>query len=265
MAAMQTTRKSLIPVLGAALLALAGCKTFGDAQGVEPDYASDADTNLRLGQEALASRNFLEAEKYFEYVKAKYPFLEAAKEAELKLADTDFDRDRFVEARDRYLSFIKLHPTHARVDYAAYRAALSHYKEIPSDFFILPSSREKDQGEVKGTLKAMQDFLRQYPQSQYAAEAQKYADEAKKRLAEHELYVASFYANREKWPAVIGRLNNVVKNYPGVGFDEEALFGIHNAYLKLEDKARADETLRTIITKLPGTDAAARAQKLLGS
>ncbi len=252
-------------VLLLALAALAGCKTFGDAQTAEPDYANDADTNLRLGVEALDSRNYLEAEKYFEYVKSKYPFLEAAKEAELKLGDTDFDRERYVEARDRYLSFIKLHPSHPKVDYAAYRAAFTHYKEIPSDFFILPPSREKDQVEVRATLKSMQDFMRQYPKSQYLAEAQKYGDEAKKRLAEHELYVAAFYARRDRWPAVVGRLNNVVKNYPGVGFDERALFGLHEAYLKLSDQARAQETLRTIISRLPGTDAAARAQKLLGS
>ncbi|MGQ0507221.1 MAG: outer membrane protein assembly factor BamD [Myxococcaceae bacterium] len=260
---MHTTLK---PVVLLSLLLLAGCKTFGDAtNSAEPDYAKDAETNLKLGREALDGRNYVEAERYFEHVKSKFPFLEASKEAELLLADTDFDRDRFTEARDRYQNFVKLHPTHGRVDYAAYRAAFTHYKEIPSDLFVLPSSREKDQVEVRNTLKAMQDFQRTYPKSQYMPEAEKYAKETRKRLADHEMYVAGFYAKRNRWPAVVGRLNYVIRNYPGVGYDEEALFGLHDAYLKLKDKPHAEETLRTIIATMPNTPAAKRAQKLLGT
>lgn len=253
-------------ILVATAAFLLGCQAFGgsDEKNVKVDYASDADSNLKLGIEALDDKNYLEAEKYFEYVKGKYPFLEAAKEAELKLADTDFDREQYLEARDKYQAFVKLHPTHPKVDYAAFRAALTHYKEIPSDLFILPPSEEKDQTEIRSSYRAMQDFVRQYPKSEYLAEAQKSVEEVKRRLAEHELYVADFYARRDRWPAVVGRLNNVVKNYWGVGFDERALFGIHDAYVKMKDEAKAKETLQTIISKMPGTDAAARAQKMLG-
>src|SRR5687768_7767486 len=108
---------------------LGGCKTAAATEVGEPDYASDADTNMKRGAEALEGRNFVEAEKFFEYVRTKYPFLDLAKEAELKLADTDFERDQFPEARDRYQTFVRLHPTHAKVDYAAFRGALTHYKE----------------------------------------------------------------------------------------------------------------------------------------
>jgi outer membrane protein assembly factor BamD len=252
--------------LALAALSLPGCKTLQNVGGDpgEPTYGSDAESNLKSGNEALEGKNFIEAEKYFEYVKSKYPYLEAAKEAELKLADTDYERDRFIEARDRYHSFIKLHPAHAKVDYAAYRAALTHHREIPSDLFILPPSREKDQVEVHNTLKAMNEFIRQYPESQYLAEAKRYADEARKRLCEHELYVARFYRKRERWGAVVGRLNTVVETYSGLGFDEEALFGLHEAYTKLGDPQRAQETLRKVIAKLPGTAAAQKASKLLG-
>jgi outer membrane protein assembly factor BamD len=247
----------------AVLLLVAGCKTASQEGAGEPDYASDADTNLQRGTEALGGKNYLEAERYFEYVKTKYPFLEAAKEAELKLADTDFERERFLEARDRYQNFIKLHPTHPKVDYAAYRAALTHYKEIPSDFFLLPPSKEKDQVEVRGTLSAMNDFVRQYPNSEYVAEAKKLVDEARKRLADHEVYVAEFYAKREKWPAVINRYKKVLEDFSGLGYDEQAYFGIYDAYLQLKDTPRAVETLRSIVAKMPGTSAAERAQKLL--
>ena len=248
------------------MLTLAGCKTLsGAGESGEPSYGADAESNMKSGNDALESKNFTEAEKYFEYVRSKYPFLEAAKEAELKLADTDYEADRFPEARDRYLNFVKLHPAHPRADYASFRAALTHYREIPSDLFFLPPSHEKDQIDVSNTIRAMDDFLRQYPDSPLAPEARKYVEDCRKRLCRHELYVASFYRKRERWGAVVNRLNIVVEKYPGLGYEEEALFGLHEAYGKLGDSQRAQEVLRKIISLLPGTPAAEKATKLLGS
>lgn len=263
---MPLPKRPLFAALALASVAVSAsaCKTLS-ADPTQPDYASDAETNMKEGNEALESKNFLEAERYFEHVRGKYPFLEAAKEAELKLADTDFDRDQFVEARDRYQSFVKLHPTHPKVDYAAFRAALTHYKEIPSDFFMLPPSKEKDQAALRLTLTAMNDFVRIYPKSGFAEEARGLVADSRKRLAEHELYVAAFYRKREKWTAVAGRLQNVVQKYPGVGYDEEAYFGLVEAYRKMNDQPKAQETLKTIVEKLPGTRAAERARSMLGT
>src|SRR4051812_31210299 len=128
--------------LTALLLLSTGCASLERSAG-DPDFASKAEENLHLGNEALDNRDFLRAEKYFQFVKTKFPYLEASKEAELKLADVAFAQEQFPEARERYESFIKLHPTHPQVDYAAWRAALTHVKEMPSDFFLLPPSEEK--------------------------------------------------------------------------------------------------------------------------
>jgi len=234
-------------------------------QAGEPTYANAADENLRLGTEALENKDFLKAQKYFEYVRAKFPYQEAAREAELKLADLDFAREAWPEAREQYDSFIKLHPTHPKVDYAAYRAALTHVEDYPSEFFALPPSEEKDQGEIQAALLAMEDFRRQYPQSEYADDAKVQADEARKRLAEHELYVARFYQKRERWKAVAQRLEGLLKDYPGTPLEEEALFDLHDAYVRLNDTERAKQTLQRVIERLPGTPAADRARGLLGS
>ncbi len=229
------------------------------------EFASDAQANLDKGNDALRTKSYLDAEKYFEYVKTKYPYLDAAKEAEIRLADTDFDRERYTEARDRYNNFVKLHPTHPKVDYAAFRAALTHYKDMPSDFFILPPSKEKDQAQVRAANKALTDFVRSYPNSIYQAEAKRILDDTRHRLAKHELYVADFYARRDKWPAVAQRLENVAQKYSGIGYDEEVLFRLHDVYGKMNDKARAEDALRRIISRFPGTPAASKAEQMLGS
>lgn len=259
-------RSVLVACLTSALLLTSGCASLTQGGSPsEPTYASDAEANLRLGRESMENKDWIRAEQYFEYVRSKYPYLEASKEAELRLADVDFERGTYPEAREKYESFIKLHPTHPQVDYAAYRSALTHVKDYPSEFFALPPSQEKDQTEIQNALQAMTAFVKQYPSSQYVKEAQAAADDARKRLAEHELYVARFYAKREHWKGVAQRLEGLLQRYPGTQYEEESLFLLHDAYAKLNDTAKAQETLRKVQERLPGTPAAERAKRMLGS
>ncbi|PTL77641.1 outer membrane protein assembly factor BamD [Vitiosangium sp. GDMCC 1.1324] len=251
--------------LTALLCNAAGCAALSTGQAGEPDYASAAETNLQLGDEALERKDFLQAERYYEHVRTKYPYLDVANEAELKLADLDFAQEHYPEAREKFQSFIKLHPTHAKVDYAAYRAALTHFADIPSDFFLLPPSKEKDQTEVVAALASLNDFVRQYPNSQYVPEAKEKLEETRRRLAEHEMYVANFYARRKRWKAVVQRLEGLLKNYPGTELEADALFNLHAAYLELNEPEQAKQTLQRVIERLPGTPAAERARRMMGS
>jgi len=54
---------------------------------------------------------------------------------------------------------------------------------MPSDFFLLPPSREKDQVEIRATVQAMNDFIKAYPESKYQEEAKKVLADARQRLA----------------------------------------------------------------------------------
>ncbi|MEN9796618.1 MAG: hypothetical protein RL653_314 [Pseudomonadota bacterium] len=239
------------------------CATLQGEPG-EPEYAGGAEQNLKLGDEALANKNYLEAEKYFEHVKTKYPFQEASREAELRLADAQLAREKYTEARESYLAFIKLHPTHPKVDYAAYHAALTYYRDIPSDFFLLPPSYEKDQGDVRGALRSMNDFVRMYPKSPWVDEARTVVADARTRLARYELYVGDFYLKRGKWPGAAQRFERLLAEYAGLGLDEEALFGLHEAYGNMGEGEKATRALERIIELAPGGAGAAKAKKLLG-
>ncbi len=244
-----------------------GCASFTSFFGSENTvaYFPDAEGNLQAGLKAMQNKSFDEAETYFEYTRTKYPYVDAATEAELGLGDADFARDKFIEARDRYNNFVRLHPTHVKVDYAAFRAAITHYKEIPSDFFVLPPSAEKDQVEVRNARIALGDFLRLSPSSQYAVEARKTLDEVRRRLADHELYVAEFYAhpNRKKWRGVVTRLQGLEKNYSGLGFDEKVAFGLHEAYVQLEDYDNARAALERYVATREDSADVRRARGLL--
>jgi outer membrane protein assembly factor BamD len=231
--------------------------------GPTPTYGGEAATNMKRGNDALANKDYTLAERYFEYVKTKYPFVDASREAELRLADVSFERELWSEARDRYIGFVKLHPSYFRVDYAAFRAAQTYYRDMPSGFFLLPPVSEREQTNVRGAFDSMTAFVKSYPSSVYVPEAKKDAETARQKLAAHEMYVADFYEKRGHLAGAAGRLETLVTKYPGQD-EASILFRLHDLYLKLSDPVHARDALERIVTRLPGTPAAARAQSMLG-
>lgn len=251
------------------VLALTGCKTLFGSDASDVTFSVDAKTNLARGVEAMRTHEYALAEKYFEYVRTKYPYSDFAKEAELRLADVSWDKESYTDAKDRYTNFIKLHPGHPKVDYAAYRAAACRYKtfrEQASDFFIFPPAYEKDQTELKAAYQALNDFVEAYSTSKYVAEANTVLTQVKHRLAAHEMYVAAFYAKRDHWTGAIGRWETVVKSFPNLGEDQEAAFKLADAYrAHLHQPSKANDYLRLIMDRYPNSPAAAKAQRLIQS
>jgi len=246
-------------------LALAGCASSRISITGDVKYGKSAEEDYNAGLDELKSRNFPEATKFFEHVRTKYPFSKFAALSELRLADVKLDQDRFIEAADAYQQFVRLHPTHEQADYAGFRVGLSHWKDAPSDFFLFPPSYEKDEQQVRDAAKAFDDFLKKFPQSKYRPEAEKLAAAAKSRLAEHEWYVAEFYASRHHWAGAAGRLEALVKEYPGSRREPEALLQLAEAYLKLDEKFRAQQALQQLIVKHPQDPRRGQAEKLLAS
>lgn len=242
---------------------LAGCASL-DSTG-EPSYADDSEVNFTRGQKALDDGRHLEALKYFEHVRYKFPYSSHAALADLAVGDTYFSQEKYLEAIDAYRNFLKLRPNHPRSDYAEFRVALSHYKDIPSDFFIFPPSSEKDQTAVRKALETFGLFVERYPSSEHTAEAKRLHQDVRLRLARHELYVADFYLHRERWRAAVGRLDHLLEKYPGTEVEGEALFKLAGAHLKLGDKEKARDALERLIRDLPNDPNHADAQSLLAS
>jgi outer membrane protein assembly factor BamD len=247
-----------------ALLGLS-CSTGRTSLGGVVSYGETAEQDYRYGNEALASKDFVEATKFFEHVRTKYPFSKYASLADLRLADVKFDQDHFIEAAGAYAEFVKLHPNHPSVDYAAYRVGLSYWKDAPGDFILFPPSYEKDLGQVHQAVKSLADFVKSYPRSKYRPEAEKLLEQARGKLIDHEWYVAHFYAKRGHWAGAAGRLERLVKDYPGSPREAAALFELAQAYLKLDERYQARQALQQLIVKHPRDGRRAAAEKLLAS
>jgi outer membrane protein assembly factor BamD len=247
----------------AAALALAGCKTKHVSLTGELKYGKTAEENYEAGLDLLKDKSYPEAEKFFEYVKTKYPFSKYAPLAELRSADAKFDQDLWAEAIEAYKQFVQLHPNHEEVEYAEYRQGLSHFKQAPGDFALFPPAYEKDQRQLKLASEVLSKFLEKHPGSKFAADARKVLDQANARLAEHEWYVAEFYFKRKRWEGAAGRYEALVDKYPGSKHEPEALLKLAQAALALDEKYRARTALQKLIVKHPQDPRRPEAEKRL--
>ncbi len=215
------------------------------------NFAPDAETNYNLGLKSVEDRRYLDAMQFFEHIRYRHPYSSVAALADLAIADTYFAQDKFMEAVEGYRNFVKLRPHHPKVDYAEYRIALSHYEDIPADFFLFPPSHEKDQSAVRGAAANFETFLRKYPNSQYAPEAKEKLRETRERLADHEMSVAAFYLHHDRYPSAAARYERMISEFPDSKRIGEAMIALADIQIeqKSTDKARA--TLQKLIQDYP--------------
>src|SRR5688572_8020391 len=164
-------------------------------------YTADA---KRAYDEAMAefkAHNWIESQALFREVKRKYHYSKYAKLAELRIADADFEQEKFAEAIRGYRQFVHDHRSDPEeVGYARSRIAEAQYKQI-SESFLLPTADERDQAVILDAFKELKGYVHDYPNAKESAKIKELLAEVTARLMRHELYVARFYLARDNFDA----------------------------------------------------------------
>jgi len=252
-----------VPLVAPLAALWGGCATTDDGKGVT--YSMTAKQNYDKGLAELKDENYTEATRYFTFVKQKFPFSKYAVLAELALADTQFEHENYQEAIDAYKSFLRLHPTHEKVEdgYVAFRICEAYVREMPDDFFLVPPAYEKDQSAVRDALRELQDFLDKYAESKYLEQAKKDRREVLRRLIEHEVYVARFYLDRDVPKAAVLRLEAALRRYPESGREPELLLALGETHLQMGNAMRAKQAFSRVVGEYSASHQAKRAALFL--
>jgi len=235
-----------------------GCATSlvrGTPKTVEDQY--------RQAMEDLTAGLYPEAAQGFTDLKTKYPYSKLAALADLRIADTNFERGKFIEAVDGYRAFLKLHPNHDEAPYAMFKIGEAYFEQIPGDWWFLPPSAEKDQGNTRLAISAYRDFVTRYPTSKYTTDGKRRLDESRRKLADHEMYVARFYMKHDQFAAAAVRAEGLVRDYPNLGLDPAALWIAARGHFLANEPALARAAAEELTRNFPNTDEAADASRLL--
>ena len=246
--------------------ACAGKENVDITKPVTGAEASNAERAYKRGLQEKKDKNYLEAVRYLEYVRNNFPYSQYAALAELAVADMSFERDDWGAAATQYQDFAKSHPSHPKADYAAFRAGLARWEDKPSDFWLLPPAREKEQASLRNALDALQRFVVSYPKSEYVPKARELIADVRQRLAKHEQYVADFYWKRKSWKGAAGRLVGLADNYGdlnGGKVRSDSLWRAAEAYRNLSDVPAERKVLQRLVQDAPGSEQAHAAQARL--
>jgi outer membrane protein assembly factor BamD len=279
-------------LLGATLASapVLGCSKPEPKTGLS--YTQNAKRAYDEAMEEFNAHNWLEAQNAFREVKRKYGYSKYARLAELRIADADFEQEKYAEAIRGYRQFVHDHRTDVEeVSYARSKIAEAQYREI-AESFLLPTSSERDQAVVLDAYRELRGYLHDYPESKESERVRELLAEVTGKLIEHELYVARFYLHRDNYQAAVLRVEYALRNYtaapiPGIGRDDdpapvgkhrggasstvraaaaleaEALLVLGETYLKLHDWKNARESFSIILSHYERTPLVVQAKNYL--
>jgi len=233
----------------APLLAVGCASNEGQAQGAL-DYTDNARRDYEAALEAYEDKNWELADELLNEVRRKYAYSRYARLAELRLADANFQQEKFAEAISGYKEFVHDHPNDPEVPYARYRIAKGEYDSV-SQSIMLPPLEERDLASVNDALNTLRSYLADYPKSEHTEELRYMLDVVLGLLARHELYVARYYLAEGRFDAAVARCEYALKTLKSSGLEPEGMVLLGEIYLKQKRKKDAREVLNKLLQLYP--------------
>jgi len=250
-----------LPIL---LILFIACSSSGPAPkaGPEPVQTTDVSKMYQVAMADFKDSLYPEAIKGFEEIKNRHPYSEFAALADVRIGDAYFKQEKYAEAIDAYRTYLRYHPEHSEAAYASYQVAECYWKQIPTDWWFMPPTAEKDSQNTALAITAFNEVMTLYPQSKYAPLARERMNVSKRKVADHEMYVAKFYFRRKAWKAAALRAEGLLKDHANLGLDSEALLLDARARLELGDKDAALLAIERLLQDFGQTKEADDAKEL---
>ncbi len=237
------TRVKYLVAAATLSLALVGCSSTKEAVPDNPPNVLYANA-----QQKLQDGNFKGAIAQLEALDNRYPFGPYSQQVQLDLIYAYYKSPDLPLAQASIDRFMRLNPTHPNIDYVMYMRGLTDMamdENALQGFFGVDRS-DRDPQHALAAFRDFSQLLHSYPNSQYAADANKRLVYLKDRLSKYELSVVQYYTKREAYVAVVNRVEQMMKDYPDTKATRDALPLMENAYRELQLNTEADKVAKVI-------------------
>ena len=180
---------------------------------------------IELYEEAYAE--FLDGDalysaKKFNEAELIYPQSEWAPIAALMSAYVYYSDDYYSDSIYELERYLKIYPKHKDRDYAHFLLAMCYYENIIDE--------KRDLDPLLKSKKEFEFIIKEYPNTDFAADAKFKIDLITDRLAGKEMYIGRHYLKSQKWIPAINRFKNVLENYQTTVYVEEAIHRLVETY-----------------------------------
>ena len=167
------------------------------------------------GLEALDDGDILFAAKKFNEAEILFPQGKWAPKAALMAAYAYYIQDYYGDSIAELERFIRVYPLHKDLVYAYYLLSVCYYEQIVDE--------KKDLQAIINAKKNFQIIIKNYPDTEYAMDAEFKIDLINDILAAKEMYIARYYFDKKKWIPAINRFRKITDEYDTTIYAEEAL------------------------------------------
>ena len=239
----------------AAAMFTAGCAGSGGGPEDTAYVARDVETLYAEAKRRLDRGNATLAAALFDEVERQHPYSPWARRAQLMSSFSYYvaqDYNKSIQSAQRFLS---IHPGNKDAPYAYYLIGLSYYEQI--------SDVHRDQAITEQARTALNEVVRRFPQTEYAADARLKLDLVNDHLAGKEMEIGRFYERTGQWLAAQIRFQNVVESYQTTSHTAEALYRLTETNLALGVPGEARKYAAVLGANYPGSEWYQRAFQLM--
>ena len=245
--------------VSAALVALltlvGGCSTLVDWVKQRPQPLPPAGDLYAQGEAELARSRYADARTAFQKIVERHPQSVYAARARFLIGEAYYREAEFEKAVKEFETFLSFYPRHQIADLVQYRLSMSYYDQM--------KPVEQDQAITQKAITAFKTLVRDYPDSRYAGDGLAKIEVCRGRLAQKELWVASYYLAQGNNIAARQRLEGVIKEYPRTLVIPEALFRLGEVYVADGRAADAQDIFRRVADEYSYTEWGRRAAQRL--
>jgi len=244
--------------VAAAIIVSSACA--GQTRKTVPAGTSEPDKFLfDKGTEALEAKRWLAAREYFKQVVESYTQSPYRPDAKLGVGDTysnEGGSENLVLAINEFREFLSFYPTNRRADYAQYKRALSHAKQMRAP--------QRDQTETRDAVREYRTFIARYPNSSLLPDVKIRLREAMDRLGEADYQVGLFYYRQKWYPGSIDRFSSLLKTDPEFSNRDSVYFYLAESYVKTKREPQALPYYERLVNEFEKSEHLQDAQKRIG-
>ena len=168
-----------------------------------------------IGKEALEGGDVLYAAKKFNEAETLFPQSDLAPKSALMAAYSYYIQDYYGDSIAELQRFIRVYPYHKNIPYAHYLLGICYFEQIVDE--------KKDLESIKNAKIKFNFILKEYPNTEYALDADFKISLINDILASKEMYIGRYYFDKKKWIPAINRFRTVVDDYDTTIYTAEAL------------------------------------------
>ena len=192
-----------------------GDKTNKISEIIEVDMEMQMSSAFKEGYFELKRGNvFLDAKKFneTELLYTQSPW--AAKSA-IMAAYAYYTQDYYSDTIYELKRYLITYPNHEDKVYAHFLLGVSFYEQIVDE--------KKDLKSILESKKQFELIIKEYPSTEFATDAKFKIDLINEILAAKEMYLAKYYADKQKWIPALNRYKTIINEYSTTIYTEEAL------------------------------------------